>query len=62
MTPHNEHIMLKLAREEQHEHNRAADALSRAAWAQPRRRLALAVGVVSAAAVVAVLLLTMWPL
>ncbi len=62
MTPHNEHIMLKLAHEEQHEHNRAADALSRAAWASPRRRVALAATLVSTAAMVAVLLLALWPI
>ena len=56
MMPHNEHIMLKLAREEQHEHDRAADALSRGAWARPRRKLALAAALVSTAAVAAVLL------
>jgi hypothetical protein len=61
MTPHNEHIMLKLAREQQHEHNRAADALSRAAWAWPRRKLALAAGLAGTAAVVAVLVVAMWP-
>lgn len=61
MTPHNEHIMLKLARAEQHEHSRAADALSRLAWARPRRRAAVAATLVAAAAL-AGLLLAVWPL
>jgi hypothetical protein len=54
MTPHNEHIMLKLARAEQHEHAADAEALSRAAWAAPRR-WAMAAGLVSGAVLVALL-------
>ena len=61
MTPHNEHIMLKLARAEQSEHARAAAELSRAAWVSPRRKLALAAGLVTALTVAAVLVLTVWP-
>jgi hypothetical protein len=61
MTPHNEHIMLKLAREEQHEHSQAAAELSRGAWDRPRRRLAVAAALAGSLLVVAVLLLTALP-
>ena len=56
MTPHNEHIMLKLARAEQHEHEATADALSRAAWAAPRRWV-MAAGLFSGAALIAALVI-----
>ncbi|MCC7358875.1 MAG: hypothetical protein IT317_05330 [Anaerolineales bacterium] len=61
MTPHNEHIMLKLARAEQSEHARAAAELSRSAWMRPHRKLAAAAGLASALVVAAVLALMLWP-
>ena len=61
MTPHNEHIMLKLARAEQSEHTRAAAELSRAAWAAPRRKQVVAAGLASAVALAMVVVIAPWP-
>ncbi len=59
MTPHNEHIMLELARTEQREHSRAAEALSRVAGFGPRRRVTVAalVGVGGVLLVAAIMLM-----